>query len=233
MPLLEIDNIAASYGELRALDGLTFSLGEHETLALVGANGAGKTTLMRVLCGLMPPTRGEIRIDGAPLAPGDPRAAANAGLALVPEGRLLFDSLTIEENLLIGQSSRAGIWSLEAIYDLFPILREKRHASPAALSGGQQQMAAIGRALAANPRVLLCDEISLGLSPLVTGEVYAALNRVQVEGTALVVIDQDVTRAAKIAGRVACMFQGRLTYEAEAATANAATLKDAYFGLTA
>ncbi|HBZ42762.1 MAG TPA: ABC transporter ATP-binding protein [Maritimibacter sp.] len=233
MKLLEIDNIAASYGELRALDGLSFSIDDHETLALVGANGAGKTTLLRVLCGLMTPTRGEIRIDGVALAPGDPRAAANAGLALVPEGRLLFDSLSIEENLLIGQSARTGIWSLDAIYELFPILRDKRRLSPAALSGGQQQMAAIGRALAANPRVLLCDEISLGLSPLITGEVYAALERVQAEGTALVVVDQDVTRAARIADRVACMFQGRVTFEAEAATANAATLKDAYFGLTA
>jgi len=233
MPLLEIDTVAAHYGELVALDGLSFSLADHETLALVGANGAGKTTLMRVLCGLMAPTRGAIRMDGAPLTPGDPMAAANAGLALVPEGRLLFDSLTIEENLLIGQSARAGIWSLDAIYDLFPVLREKRRLSPAALSGGQQQMAAIGRALAANPRVLLCDEISLGLSPMVTSEVYAALERVRAEGTALVVVDQDVTRAARIADRVACMFQGRVTYEAEASTANAATLKDAYFGLTA
>jgi branched-chain amino acid transport system ATP-binding protein len=233
MPLLEVQTVAAHYGELRALDGLSFSLAEHETLALVGANGAGKTTLMRVLCGLMAPTRGTIRIGGEQLPAGNPRAAADAGLALVPEGRLLFDSLTIEENMLIGQSSRKGIWSLDTIYELFPILREKRRLSPAALSGGQQQMAAIGRALAANPRVLLCDEISLGLSPMVTGEVYAALERVRAEGTALVVVDQDVTRAAKIADRVACMFQGRVTYEAEAASASAATLKDAYFGLTA
>ncbi|MBN8294848.1 ATP-binding cassette domain-containing protein [Rhodobacter sp. NTK016B] len=233
MPLLEIDTLAAHHGELVALDGLSFALAEHETLALVGANGAGKTTLMRVLCGLMAPTRGTIRVQGHALKPGDPLAAARAGLALVPEGRLLFDSLTIEENLLIGQSGRTGIWSLDEIYGLFPVLREKRRLSPAALSGGQQQMAAIGRALAANPRVLLCDEISLGLSPLVTDEVYVALKRVRDEGTALIIVDQDVTRAARIADRVACMFKGRVTYETQAATANAATLKNAYFGLTA
>ncbi len=231
MPLLEIDSLAARYGELMALDGLSISLNEGETLAMVGANGAGKTTLSRVLCGLMPPAEGSIRIDGTPLPAGNPRAAAAAGLALVPEGRLLFDSLTIEENLLIGRTERSGVWTLDTIYELFPILREKRRLYPGALSGGQQQMAAIGRALAANPRILLCDEISLGLSPLVTSEVYSALERVRAEGAALIVIDQDVSRAAAFSDRVACMFQGRVTYEAAADNASAATLKDAYFGL--
>ncbi|RYH02652.1 ABC transporter ATP-binding protein [Salipiger sp. IMCC34102] len=230
MPLLELSGIHARYGEMAALQGVDLDLSEGETLALAGANGAGKTTLMRLLCGLMPPSRGEVRVAGICLPPGDPRAAAAAGLALVPEGRLLFDSLSVEENLMIGAGARAGRWSLKAIYDLFPVLRDKRTQPPGSLSGGQQQMVAIGRALAANPAILLCDEISLGLSPLVTREVYEALKSVQREGIALIVVDQDVSRAQAISDRVACMFQGRLTLTGPAATTTPQAMKAAFFG---
>ncbi|MEQ5872222.1 ATP-binding cassette domain-containing protein [Sagittula sp. NFXS13] len=233
MPLLDLTDINASYGQMAALHGVDLTLSAGETLALAGANGAGKTTLMRLLCGLMIPSRGAVRIDGRTLPHGNPRAAAAAGLALVPEGRLLFDSLTVEENLMIGAGARQGRWSLSALYDLFPILRDKRQQSPGSLSGGQQQMVAIGRALAANPRILLCDEISLGLSPLVTGEVYNALKLVQAEGIALVVVDQDVARAQAISNRVACMFQGRVTLDRPAAAVDAASISAAFFGETA
>jgi branched-chain amino acid transport system ATP-binding protein len=153
------------------------------------------------------------------------------GLALVPEGRLLFDSLSVEENLMIGRSGRAGPWSLERIYALFPILAEKRRQRPATLSGGQQQMVAIGRALASNPAILLCDEISLGLSPRVTAEVYAALDRVRTEGISLVVVDQDVARVCEHANEVVCLFKGRISHHGPAEGVTAQNIKHAYFGV--
>lgn len=232
-PCLEVRNISVRYGELLALSDLSLSLGEGETLGLIGANGAGKSTLMRLLCGLHEAEAGDVLIRGEGLVLGDPRASAAAGLALVPEGRLLFESLSIEENLLIGQSDRRGPWSLDAIYDLFPVLVEKRKLPPGALSGGQQQMVAIGRALASNPRILLCDEISLGLSPLVTQDVYRVLKHIRAQGTSLIVVDQDVSRVTAFADRVACMFKGRVTLTGPSAGTERAQIKQAYFGLTA
>ena len=232
-PCLEVRDLSVRYGELLALDALSLTVAEGETLALIGANGAGKSTLMRLLCGLVPATGGEVRVRGAALPLGQPRAAAAAGLALVPEGRLLFESLSIEENLLIGQGARKGAWSLGAIYDLFPVLAEKRKLAPGSLSGGQQQMVAIGRALASNPRVLLCDEISLGLSPLVTQDVYRTLRHIRDQGTSLVVVDQDVARVTAFADSFACMFKGRVTLSGPARDAQRDRIKDAYFGVTA
>ena len=229
-PLLEVTDIKARYGAQTAVAGVSLSLAEGETLALAGANGAGKTTLMRVLTGLMMPAGGSIRIDGHTVPPGQPRAASGAGVALVPEGRLLFDSLSVAENLMIGAGHRPGPWSLKAIYDLFPVLEEKGGLPPSALSGGQQQMVAIGRALAANPRVLLCDEISLGLSPRVTAEVYVALKAIRSQGVAMILVDQDVARAQTIADRIACMFQGRLTLTGAAGQTAPDALRAAFFG---
>lgn len=230
---LEIQGLTAAYGEFRALSGLSLSVQAGEALALVGANGAGKSTLMRVLTGLIPGWQGVITVDEQPLRPGDPQAASAHGVALVPEGRLLFDSLTVEENLMIGQTARKGIWDIPAILQLFPVLSEKRKARPSTLSGGQQQMVAIGRALASNPQILLCDEISLGLSPLVVHEVYSALARVRAEGVTLVIVDQDIRRVAQQVDRVACLFKGRITHDGPAKGATPALLHDAYFGAAA
>lgn len=230
---LEIADLTAAYGEFRALSSLSLTVDAGETVALVGANGAGKSTLMRVLTGLMGGWTGAVTVGGAALIPGKPQAASAQGIALVPEGRLLFDSLTVEENLLIGQCGRAGAWDIPAILRLFPVLAEKRKARPSTLSGGQQQMVAIGRALASNPAILLCDEISLGLSPLVVDEVYAALARVRSEGVTLVIVDQDISRVAARADRVACLFKGRITHVGPAAGVTPATLHAAYFGAAA
>ena len=227
---LEISNLSANYGLARVLHGISLNVAEGEVLALVGANGAGKSTLMKCLTGLHGGWAGDIRIGGQTIAAGNARAASAAGIALVPEGRLLFDSLTVQENLLIGQTGREGPWDIAAIEALFPILVEKRNARPSTLSGGQQQMVAIGRALASNPQILLCDEISLGLSPLVVGEVYAALARVREAGVAMVIIDQDISRVAANADRVACLFKGRITHDGPAKGASPASLHAAYFG---
>jgi branched-chain amino acid transport system ATP-binding protein len=230
---LEITDLTAAYGEFRALSGLSLTVEAGEALALVGANGAGKSTLMRVLTGLMGGWQGAVTVGAKALPAGNPLAATAMGVALVPEGRLLFDSLTVEENLMIGQSGRKGIWDISAIMALFPVLAEKRRARPSTLSGGQQQMVAIGRALASNPSVLLCDEISLGLSPLVVDEVYAALARVRAEGVTLVIVDQDISRAAARSDRVACLFKGRITHVGPAAGTTPASLHNAYFGAAA
>ncbi len=227
---LDVAHVAASFGQFRALNDISLSVNAGETLALVGANGAGKSTFLKILCGLVDSWQGTVNINGTPLKAGAPRQSSELGLALVPEGRLLFDSLTVRENLLIGQTTRSGPWSLEAIERLFPVLKERRNAWPRELSGGQQQMVAIGRALAANPQILMFDEISLGLSPAVVNEVYDALDVVRKEGVTLVIVDQDISRVCNIANSVACFFKGTVTHYGPAAGMTAAALHEAYFG---
>jgi branched-chain amino acid transport system ATP-binding protein len=177
--LLEARALAAGYGDFQALRGVDLSLAEGACAAIIGANGAGKTTLMRTITGVLAPTSGTVRLAGEGIGGASPDVIAARGVAMVPEGRRLFPSFSVEENLLIGASTgRVGPWDLEAVFGLFPILQEKRGVPCTALSGGQQQMVAIGRALMANPRVLLCDEISLGLAPVVIRDIYAALSRI-------------------------------------------------------
>lgn len=228
--MLRLEAVGAFYGQARALDGVSLTVESGQSHALVGANGAGKSTLLRLLCGLVPGWSGALTLDGRPY---DPRHAAAHGVALVPEGRLLFDSLSVEENILIGQRGRPGPWSLQALFTLFPILRDKRRARPGDLSGGQQQMVAIARALATNPEVLLCDEIALGLAPKVVDEVYAALAQVRAQGVALLLVDQDIARACKDAAMVTCLLKGRISYQGPAGGITAQSLRAAYFGVAA
>jgi branched-chain amino acid transport system ATP-binding protein len=154
------------------------------------------------------------------------------GIAMVPEGRKLFPSLSVEENLLIGAHGRKtdGPWNLTAVYDLFPVLQERRRNPGTALSGGQQQMVAIGRALMSNPRILLCDELSLGLAPVVIKDIYASLPRIKAGGTSVVVVEQDIGQALRVADRVLCMMEGRVTLEGTPAGLTRAAIHDAYFG---
>ena len=207
MPLLETRNLTAFYGDFQALYGIDTALEQGDTIAIIGANGAGKSTFLKAIAGLIHAAPDSILLDGAPI---DARAAADIvrlGIALVPEGRRLFPSLTVEENLLIGgYGDRArGAWTLDRVYSLFPVLKERRSAAPSTLSGGQQQMAAIGLgALMSNPRILLCDEISLGLAPIVISGIYAALPQVKAEGTSIVLVEQDIVQAMKVADRVYC-----------------------------
>jgi branched-chain amino acid transport system ATP-binding protein len=231
MPLLETRDLTAFYGDFQALFGITLSVEERETIAIIGANGAGKSTFLKTVAGLLPSKAGSIHFDGADI--GGARAFSNVrrGIVLVPEGRRLFPSLSVEENLLIGGYGRRGRWSLARVYELFPILAERRNQPATQLSGGQQQMCAIGRALMADPRLLLCDEISLGLAPIVIRDIYAVLPTIRAEGTAIVVVEQDIVQALDVADRVYCFQEGRMTLSGRPAELTRDAIHAAYFGV--
>lgn len=232
MTLLEVSGLEVFHGDLQAIFGLDFSVAEREAVALVGANGAGKTTLLRSLVGLIDAKRGNIVFDRHDISTAPAERIARLGLSMVPEGRMLFDTLSVEENLLMGRlTGRPGAWTLRRVYDLFPTLEERRNHLPRQLSGGQQQMVAIGRALMCNPCLLLCDEISLGLAPALVGEIYSTFAQIRSEGTALVLVEQDVKRAAAAADRIYCLLKGRASLVAAAKDVSLAELTQAYFGM--
>jgi branched-chain amino acid transport system ATP-binding protein len=231
MPLLETQDLTAFYGDFQALFGISVAVEASETIAIIGANGAGKSTFLKAVAGLLPSPPGAVRFDGHDI--GAERAFNNVrrGIVLVPEGRRLFPSLTVEENLLIGGYSRRGRWTLPRIYDLFPVLRERRSHPATTLSGGQQQMCAIGRALMADPKLLLCDEISLGLAPIVIRDIYAVLPTIKAEGTSLIVVEQDIVQALAVADRVYCFQEGRMTLSGRPAELTREAIHAAYFGI--
>jgi len=231
-PLLAVRALDAFYGDFQALFGVSLEVAQGQAVAVIGANGAGKSTLLRTIAGAMRSRRNTILFDGAPIGDLPAYAVAARGIALVPEGRALFPSLTVEENLLIGgQLRRPGPWTLERIYDLFPVLAERRTAPSTALSGGQQQMAAIGRALMANPKLLLCDEISLGLAPIVVREIYARLPAILAEGLSLIIVEQDIVQALKAVQQVYCLQEGRVALTGPAASLTREAISAAYFGV--
>jgi branched-chain amino acid transport system ATP-binding protein len=230
--LLETRALTANYGQFRALFGVDIAVAAGECVAIIGANGAGKTTLMRSITGVIGNETGMVMHRGEPIGALSSADVMKRGIAMVPEGRRLFPSLTVEEHLLIGGQARKvpGPWTLDTVYDLFPVLRERRKSPGTALSGGQQQMVAVGRALMSNPELLLCDEISLGLAPVVIRDIYAALPRVRADGTAMVVVEQDIGKALAVADRVYCMMEGRVTLVAKAADVTRQEIHKAYFG---
>lgn len=232
MALLQTHDLTAHYGDFQALFGVDIELDEAETIAIIGANGAGKTTLMRSIAGVLKNAANAVRFDGTPIGAKPSDEIMAKGVAMVPEGRKLFPSLSVEENLLIGTYGRkvAGHWTLDTVYDLFPILRERRHSPGTALSGGQQQMVAIGRALMSNPRVLLCDEISLGLAPVVIKDIYKAVPAIKAAGASLIVVEQDIAQAMAVADRVYCMMEGRVTLSGTPDDLSRDAIHDAYFG---
>jgi branched-chain amino acid transport system ATP-binding protein len=231
-PLLEVRGLTAFYGDFQALFGIDFTLAAGEIAAIIGANGAGKSTFLRALVNLGADPGAGIAFDGRPMQGLKPHDAARLGIALVPEGRRLFPSLSVEENLLIGaaKARRSGLWNLDEVYRLFPILKEKRRTPATSLSGGQQQMAAIGRALMGNPKLLLCDEISLGLAPTVIKDIYAAVPRIR-EGTAMILVEQDIGQALQVADRIACFQEGRVSLTGRPTELTRAQISQAYFGL--
>jgi len=230
-PLLEVRDLAAFYGDFQALFGISMIVERGEVVAIIGANGAGKSTLLKSIAGLIPARRDAIVFDGAPIGDLPAHQVVARGIALVPEGRRLFSSLTVEENLLIGgQLRRPGPWTLARVYALFPALGERRKLPSGALSGGQQQMVALGRALMSNPRLLLCDEISLGLAPIVIRDIYARVPAIVAEGTSLVIVEQDIAQALAAASRVYCLQEGRVAFAGAAREATREAVAAAYFG---
>jgi branched-chain amino acid transport system ATP-binding protein len=230
--LLTVRALDAHYGDFQALLGVSIDVERGQAVAVIGANGAGKSTLLKCIAGLMRSRGDAIVFDGVPIGDLPAHAVARRGIALVPEGRRLFPSLTVEENLLIGgQGGRSGPWTLARIYELFPVLAERRHMASTALSGGQQQMAAIGRALMSNPTLLLCDEVSLGLAPIVVREIYARLPSLLAEGLSLIIVEQDIVQALNAASHVYCLQEGRVALEGAASGLTREAISAAYFGV--
>lgn len=231
-PLLETRGLEAFYGDFQALFGIDFYLAPGETVAIIGANGAGKSTFLKALTGLVAARRDAVSLAGEAIGGMTPAKIMARGVAMVPEGRRLFPSLSVEENLLVGAYGRKapGRWSLAAVYELFPVLAERRASPGTALSGGQQQMVAIGRALMSNPRILLCDEISLGLAPVVIGDIYRSLPAIKAEGTAVVLVEQDIGRALGTCDRAYCFQEGRITLAGRAGELTRDAVQAAYFG---
>ena len=230
--LLQTDGLEAWYGDAQALFGIDFELHAGELIAVIGANGAGKSTFLKCLTGLVKSAPESILWKGRPLGGLPPGRLAQEGLAMVPEGRRLFPSLTVEENLLMGQSSgRKGPWNLARLYKMFPILEEKRRFPGTSLSGGQQQMVALGRALMSNPEVLLCDELSLGLAPIVIKEIYKAIPVITSEGMTVLIVEQDVTMARQVSTRLYCFQEGQVSLKGESSELTREQISQAYFGV--
>ena len=230
--MLRAQGITAAYGDAQALFGIDFSMSVGEIVALIGANGAGKSTFLKTITGLLPLRSGELEFEGQSLRSLDAGDIVKLGIAMVPEGRRLFPSLSVEENLLMGAlSGRKGSWNLSRVFQLFPILEEKRNVPSTSLSGGQQQMVAIGRALMSNPRLLLCDEISLGLAPVVIREIYSALPTIMEEGMSLLIVEQDVQLAMQASSRVVGLQEGLVSLEGTSSELSRDQISKAYFGI--
>lgn len=232
--LLSLDALDAHYRDFRALYGVDMQVGEGEVIAIIGANGAGKTTLMRSISGLIFNAPEQVVFRGQEIGGLRADQIAHLGIALVPEGRQLFPSLTVEENLRLGAKvARAGPWSLERVYTLFPVLNERRHQPSTSLSGGQQQMVAIGRALMANPELILFDELSLGLAPVVIKSIYDALPDIVGHGMTALIVEQDIGKALSVSSRVYCLQEGRVSLEGYTDAVTRDQITAAYFGVAA
>lgn len=229
--MLEVERLEARYGLFQALFGVDLHVAPGETLALIGSNGAGKTTLLRALAGSIAVARECIRLDGSPIGGRSEIEQLAAGIALVPEGRRLFASLSVHENLLLAaRNGRPGLWSIARVLDALPVLVPLLDRPSTALSGGQQQLVAIARALVCNPSYLLCDEISLGLSPVAVADVYRLLAEVRLNGTAIILVEQNGRRALVESDRFACIQKGRIVLSGMSASADRAAIAHAYFG---
>ena len=224
--------LTAFYGDFQALFGIDVHVARGETVAIIGANGAGKSTFLKSVVGQLASEREHVTFEGEPVGHLPAHEIVRRGIALVPEGRLLFPSLSVEENLRLGAyGKRAGPWRIERVHELFPVLRERRATPGTALSGGEQQMCAIGRALMSNPTLLLCDELSLGLAPVIIRQLYAVLPVIVSEGTTVVVVEQDINQALSVADRVYCFQEGRVSLQGRPDELSREDVATAYFGV--
>jgi branched-chain amino acid transport system ATP-binding protein len=231
--LLEVDGVDAGYGLFQALFGVGLDVAEGEAVAVIGANGAGKSTLLKSIAGEVAVWRGAIRFEGRPLADLGTARRVREGISLVPEGRRIFPSLTVEENLLVGSyGRRRGPWTVDRVIETFPMLARLVRRSAARLSGGEQQALAIGRALMANARVLLLDEVSLGLAPAVINQLYAAIAAIKAAGTTLVIVEQDISRALDVSDHVYCLLGGCVSLSGPPGGLSRDEITRAYFGET-
>jgi branched-chain amino acid transport system ATP-binding protein len=231
-PLLEVRDLTVHHGQLKAISEVSLRVSPGQVYAMIGANGAGKSTLMRTIAGLHSPTSGQILLDGGDVTRLRPERRATAGITMVPEGRRLFPSLTLSENLKVGASyARKGPWDIPSVMELFPFMADRRNQKTAQMSGGEQQQVAIGRALVANPRVLLLDELSLGLAPVIVQRIYDVLPRILESGVTVLLVEQDVAQARRVASYLHCLLEGRTTLEGPPAEFTPEQVEAAYFGM--
>jgi len=231
--LLEVRDLTVHHGQLQALEHISLRVFPGEVYAMIGANGAGKSTLLRTISGLHTPTEGSVLLDGEDVTKVRPDRRAILGIGMVPEGRRLFGSLSVEENLQVGASyARKGPWHIERVYELFGWMKDRRSQKTSQLSGGEQQSVAIGRALVANPRVLLLDELSLGLAPVIVQRIYAMLPQILDTGLTVLLVEQDVSQALRVASHIHCLLEGRTTLEGRPSDVDARQVEAAYFGLS-
>ncbi len=232
MSVLELQGIDVFYGDFQALFGVSLSVEEGQTFACIGANGGGKSTLLRTIAGLQRPSAGQILFHGEPIDGHPPHDRVAMGIALVPEGRRVFPSLTVHENLLVGAyGGRKGGWDTTSVLELFPLLKPLLKRQASSLSGGEQQALAIGRALMANPGLLLLDEVSLGLAPVVIKRIYEAMVHLVDTGTTILVVEQDVQHVLTVADHVACFLEGRISLEGKPGDLSSEAISAAYFGV--
>jgi branched-chain amino acid transport system ATP-binding protein len=230
MSHLVLENLDVRHGQLRAVKDVNLTISKSEILALVGANGAGKSTLLRAIAGAHKPTSGRVVINGADITAQQAFERVKAGVSLVPEGRKLFQDMSVEENLMLGSTAgRKGEWSVAKVFEAFPNLVKRRNAKAGTLSGGEQQATAIGRALMSNPEILLLDEISLGLSPAAVDLVYTSLQTIKT-GTTIVLVEQDLSRAISFATRIVCMLEGQFVLDRPKQNVTRDEITAAYFG---
>jgi len=232
LSLLQLERLDARYGLLQAVREVSLAVAEGEILALVGANGAGKTTLLRAIAGAHPAIGGRLIFDGVDVTAFRAFRRVRMGIALVPEGRRLFEGMTVEENLLVAShTGRTGDWTLDRVLDAFPMLNARRKSRAGNLSGGERQATAIGRALMTNPRLILLDEVSLGLAPVAVDQLYRSLRSLLTGGATIVLVEQDLKRALGVASRVVCMLEGRIVLDQAAGELSRDRVVEAYFGL--
>ena len=231
--LLDLDQLDVGYGDFQALFGIDLHVAEAETVSIIGANGAGKSTLLKSIVGLVQPMRGDIHYDGISIASTPAHKRVAQGIALVPEGRRIFASLSVEENIVIGGDvGRPGPWNKQRVLEAFPLLTKLLNRTGEGLSGGERQTLAIARALMANPRLLLLDEVSLGLAPIVVRQVYEAVPIIKAQGTTVLIVEQDVNQALAVADRFYCLLEGRIALTGTPREVSKEQITEAYFGMS-